>query len=421
VSHVLRAKWILPIDRPPLEDGWVGVAGGRVTGVGAGRAPEGAVDLGEVALLPGLVNAHTHLELSWMHGRVPPAASMNEWIRSVVGLRRAGVPGGKEAEVRAARDAAASMATTGTALVGDISNTLLTPAVLADAGLGGVVFHELIGFNEIDPAGAVRDAWARVAGIEAVFRARTRHRSAHRQEPPGTPGNPPEPPLSFSVIAHAPYSVSPALFGAILARSREAPLAIHLAESPEEIEFLRTGHGPIRRMLEELGVWTGTWPVPRCDPVQYVSDLGYLRPGTLVVHCVHVTDSGLDRLRQARAVIVTCPRSNLRVGAGPPRLSHFYAAGIPVAVGTDSLASAPTLNLFDELAEMRRLAPEVSAATLLESATRVGADALGFGDFGTIRAGQRAVFAAVDIPAGLTDVEEYLVSGVPASAVRRVA
>jgi cytosine/adenosine deaminase-related metal-dependent hydrolase len=99
-------------------------------------------------------------------------------------------------------------------------------------------------------------------------------------------------------------------------------------------------------------------------------------------------------------------------------LSHFYASGVPVAVGTDSLASVPSLNLFDELAEIRRLAPEVTAASILESATRIGARALGKErDWGTLSAGKRAGFVSVDLPPGVSDVEEYLVSGVPASAV----
>jgi cytosine/adenosine deaminase-related metal-dependent hydrolase len=387
----IRARWVLPIDRPPIDGGWIEVASGRIVQVGAGRVPSGAKDLGDVAVLPGLVNAHTHVELSWLEGRVPPAASMHEWITTIVRTRRAGAPGGRATEVAAAERAVASMTATGTVLVGDISNTLLTPPLLSAAGLSGVVFHELLGFNATDPAALVREAWgqveqARVAG------------------------------LSSSVVAHAPYSVSPALFGAIAARAGSAPLSIHLAESPEEVEFLRSGRGPIRTMLEALGVWTDTWRVPNCDPVEYVADLGYLQPGTLAVHAVHVTDAGLERLRRAKAVIVTCPRSNLWVGTGPPRLSHFYAARVPVAVGTDSLASSPTLNVFDELAEMRRLAPEVSASTLLESATRVGADALGWGrDYGTLGAGKRAVLAQVALPAaGAHDVEEYLVSGVPA-------
>ena len=228
-------------------------------------------------------------------------------------------------------------------------------------------------------------------------------------------------PLGFSVVAHAPYSVSPALVAEIARSGGEMPLSIHLAESPEEIEFLRSGRGPIRDTLEGLGVWRESWQVPECDPVQYISDLGYLQRGGLIVHGVHLTDDGLERLRRAGAVVVTCPRSNIWVGAGPPRLAHFYASGVPVAIGTDSLASVASLSLFDELAEMRRIAPEVAAASLLESATRVGARALGLGrQYGTLGAGKQAALVSVDVPAGAIDVEEYLVGGVPASSVRRV-
>jgi len=356
-----------------------------------------------VALLPGLVNAHTHLELSWLAGRVPPAASMDAWITALVGLRRAGGPGG-EAERRAAFDAAVAMRQAGTVLVGDISNTLVTPGLLADAGLGGVVFHELLGFSAPDPANTVREAWMRIdREVQAL---------AEREA---------SPPMTLTVVAHAPYSVSPALFRAILAQSRGAPLAIHLAESSEEVEFLRTGGGPIRRMLEQLGAWNDTWRAPQCDPVRYADDLGYLRPGALVVHAVHITDDGLDRVRRAGAVIVTCPRSNEWVGAGVPPLERFYASGVPIAVGTDSLASSPSLSVFDELAAMRRLAPGVAATALLESATRIGATALGYGeDYGTISPGRRAALISVRVPSHVADVEEYLVGGVTPHAVRWV-
>jgi cytosine/adenosine deaminase-related metal-dependent hydrolase len=221
------------------------------------------------------------------------------------------------------------------------------------------------------------------------------------------------------VVAHAPYSCSPALISEIARRRQAAPLAIHLGESQEEIEFLRTGGGPIRDTLDMLGVWPDDWTAPKCDPVEYMHRLGYLQPGLLAVHAVHLTDDALARLRRARAFVVTCPRSNAWVGAGVPRLSHFYATGVAIAVGTDSLASAPTLNLFDELHEMRRLAPDVTAAALLHSATRQGAVALGFGSqYGSIEAGRRAELLAVEIPPGVTDVEEYLVSGLPPGAVR---
>jgi cytosine/adenosine deaminase-related metal-dependent hydrolase len=193
---------------------------------------------------------------------------------------------------------------------------------------------------------------------------------------------------------------------------------VHLAESAEEIEFLMTGRGPFRALLEDLGVWNQGWQVPRCNPIEYLTRVGYLHRGCLVVHGVHLDPPALERLRDADAVIVTCPRSNEWVGAGMPPLAHFYASGARVAVGTDSLASVGSLNLFDELAAMRRIAPEVAAASLLDSATRIGADALGRSrEFGTIAPGKRAALVAVQVPDGVRDVEECLVGGVRRDAI----
>lgn len=399
---IVRARWVLPIDRAPIDDGWIEWRDDRIARIGSGRPPGDADDLGGVAILPGLVNAHTHLELSWMAGLVPPASSMDEWIQTLLRVRREGPAGGEAAAIESMVRAAVTMRAAGTVLVGDISNTLLTPRVLDDVGLAAVVFHELLGFNVADPAAIVRGAQERVG--------QTWNRLGGHDS------------LRFSLVAHAPYSVSPALFAEIARVAGEAPLSVHLAESKEEIEFLKTGTGPVRSMLETLGVWAPGWKAPGCGPVEYMSRVGYLRQGTLIVHGVHLTDTELESLRRAGTVLVTCPRSNVWVGGGPPRLSHFYASDVPVAVGTDSLASVDSLNLFDELAEMRRIAPEVSAAALLDSATRQGANALGFGlEYGTLAAGKRAALVAVEVPASTRDVEEYLVSGVPASAIRRVA
>jgi cytosine/adenosine deaminase-related metal-dependent hydrolase len=397
---ILRARWVLPIDRAPIDGGWIQCTDGRIVDLGRGRPPGQADDLGDVALLPGLVNAHTHLELSWMAGLVPAAASMDEWIRTLLRVRRGGPPGGDGAALEAMMRAAATMRDTGAVLVGDISNTLSSLSALSSAGLGGIVFHELLGFNAVDPAGMVRDAQIKIRGLQAAAGAD----------------------LRLALVAHAPYSVSPALFTEIAKAAGDVPLSVHLAESTEEIDFLRAGTGPLRALLETMGLWTGEWPIPRCGPIEYLSRVGYLKQGLLIVHGVHLTDPELERLRRAGALVVTCPRSNMWVGAGPPRLAHLYASGVPVAVGTDSLASVGSLNLFDELAEMRRVAPEVSASALLDSATRQGAIALGFGrEFGTLAKGKRAAIVGVAAPASTRDVEEYLVSGVPAASVRRVA
>jgi aminodeoxyfutalosine deaminase len=135
---------------------------------------------------------------------------------------------------------------------------------------------------------------------------------------------------------------------------------------------------------------------------------------------VHLSMAAIERVRDRHAVVVTCPRSNVWVGAGIPPVPHFYGSGVRVAIGTDSLASVSSLNLFDELAELRRIAPEVAAAKLLESATWIGADALGRGaDFGTLAVGKRAALIAVRVPHDVRDVEEYLVGGIGADRITR--
>jgi cytosine/adenosine deaminase-related metal-dependent hydrolase len=137
------------------------------------------------------------------------------------------------------------------------------------------------------------------------------------------------------------------------------------------------------------------------------------------VHGVQMTMADLARLAARGATLVTCPRSNGHTGAGAPPIEDFYESGVHVAVGTDSLASAPDLNVFGELATLRALAPAVPASALLDSATRQGARALGFdAEYGTIEPGKRARLLAVDIPPGTVDVEEYLVGGIQPEQIR---
>jgi cytosine/adenosine deaminase-related metal-dependent hydrolase len=153
--------------------------------------------------------------------------------------------------------------------------------------------------------------------------------------------------------------------------------------------------------------------------VQFLDESGFLDARILAVHGVQMTDADLARLSTRGATLVTCPRSNGHTGAGAPPIEDFYTSGVRIAVGTDSLASAPDLNVFAELATMRALAPSVPARRLLDSATRQGARALGFeGDYGTIEPGKSARLLAVEIPADAGDVEEYLVSGIRPHQIR---
>jgi cytosine/adenosine deaminase-related metal-dependent hydrolase len=254
------------------------------------------------------------------------------------------------------------------------------------------VFYELIRFNAPDPQAFVEAAAEELESLAPAELVRG------------------------SLAAHAPYSVSPLVLRAIRevgARDAFTPCSIHLSESVEEVEFLQSGGGAWRALLEEVGAWDPKWQPPAVSPVQFLDEAGFLGSNVLAVHGVQMTLDDLGRLRARGATLVTCPRSNGHTGAGAPPIQDFYDAGVRVAIGTDSLASTPDLNVFAELATMRALAPTVSASALVESATLQGARALGFdADYGSIEPGKRARLIAVQLTGDVDDVEEYLVSGV---------
>jgi cytosine/adenosine deaminase-related metal-dependent hydrolase len=395
-----RANWILPIASEPLPNTWVAVERGRVVAIGRPHDGGGSdvVDLGRAVVLPGLVNAHTHFELAYLRDAIPSATQFVDWVRQLMRRRREYPDPADPAIVGSAADAIREARAAGTALVGDISNTLVTVPLLGDGGLPAVVFYELIRFNAPDPVSLVHHARQRLDGLPPYADVRT------------------------ALAPHAPYSVAPLVFRAMKADLERHPFdrsSVHLGESAEEVRFIRTGDGPWRTLLEELGVWTDAWRAPGVSPVAYLVDAGFLDRRVVVVHGVQFTDGDLMQLASIGATIVSCPRSNRHVGVGSPPLAAFYAARVPVAFGTDSLASVEDLSIFGELAEARRIAPGVPARTLLESATRVGAEALGFGgEFGTIEPGKRADLLAVRLPHGVADVEEYLLTGVTPDAVR---
>ena len=392
------AEWVLPMTGEPRHRASISLEDGRIAAIGA-TVPAGAVHLGRTAVMPALVNAHTHLELSYLRGRVPRTERFLDWIRTVMTTRRQYPDPAHPEIIDAARGAIAEAHASGTGLVGDISNTLVTAPLLSEAPVSAQIFYELLRFNASDAESMTREARAKADAAAD-----------------------PDRDVRVSLAPHAPYSVSPALFAAMRADLDARPgqvSSVHLSESPEETEFIRRGSGPWRVLLEELGVWTDAWAAPGTSPVAYLEQIGFLDRRVLAVHGVQFDGDDLGRLRARDMTIVSCPRSNQYVGVGAPPLEAFYAMNVNVAFGTDSLASAPDLNMFAELAEARRLAPRVSARTLLESATRYGAAALGFeDDYGTLEVGKRAQVIAVAVPSDVSDVEEYLVSGIEPSDVR---
>jgi cytosine/adenosine deaminase-related metal-dependent hydrolase len=383
-----------------LRDAWVAVDHGRIVAIGQ-RAPAAGsaeIDLGEVAVMPGLVNAHTHLELSYLRDEVPPSSEFVTWIRGVMAARRLR-PDPRSPEILDAIDRGIAEAVAcGTAVVGDISNTLATFTPLTRSPLAGVVFYELIRFNAADPETFVDIARHELDRLEPTERVRV------------------------SLAAHAPYSVAPLVLRAIrraVDRDPFLPCSVHLAESVAEVEFISNGGGPWRVLLEELGVWDPAWVPPGGTPVEFLDDAGFLDARVLAVHGVQMDDADLIRLGARGSTLVTCPRSNGHTGAGAPPIEDFYKSDVRIAIGTDSLASSPDLNIFAEMATMRALAPGVPASRLIGSATYEGARALGFdAEYGTIEPGKRARLIAVEVPPGTEDVQEALVGGIRPDQIR---
>lgn len=352
--------------------------------------------------MPALVNAHTHLELSWLRGRTAPSASFLGWVSAMMRERLRSPDGRDGAYVRAAIALALEeMKASGTGLVGDISNSLAHLDVLEASGLEGIVFHEVTRFRAAGAERVVEEARQKIEAARAVCRWRV------------------------ALAPHAPYSVAPSVFRALAAaRSRlpEPRMSVHVAESREEVEFLGRGSGGWPDLLKRLGAWDPDWRAPACSPVEYLDRAGFWDERVLAVHAVHVDDADLAVLAARRVTLVTCPRSNAWVGAGVPPVEAFYRSGARVAIGTDSLTSVADLNLFGELAALRRIAAGVTAADLLRSATLSGAEALGFGaTHGAIAPGRAGALIAVEVPPGTTDVEEYLVSGIEPGKVRALS
>ncbi len=234
-------------------------------------------------------------------------------------------------------------------LFGDISNTLVTVRLLRDAGMPAQVFQELTGFTEQNPEARVQEARARADALGG----RGDYGSASRRMRP------------TRCRRHCSKR-----FAADLDRHPNAVSSVHLGETPEEVELLRAGTGEIRTVLEELGRWPDDWQAPGVSPVEYLAMLGVLDARMLVVHGVQFSSDDLERLRVLGSTVVSCPRSNVHVGVGSPPLQRFYDAAVPVAFGTDSLASVGDLNVFSELAEARRIAPAVPAHVACSKAPR---------------------------------------------------
>ncbi|HEV3260362.1 MAG TPA: amidohydrolase family protein, partial [Gemmataceae bacterium] len=363
----LTARWVFPVDGPPLERGTVTVRGERISAVEPCGRLRADLDLGNAAILPGLVNAHTHLDLTGLRGKCPPTADFTAWLRGVVRHRRQLTPAQVESDIRAGL--AESLAH-GTTLLGDIAAEGLSWPVLAAAPLRAVVFYELLGL----PPARARQAWAGACAWLA-------------DHPPTATCRP-------GLSPHAPYSVHRALYclAARRARTHNLPLTTHLAETPPELELLAHRRGSLVEFLSELGVW---YPDGLASSPGQV--LRLCRQATLFAHGNYL-DAGAAVPRSG--TIVYCPRTHAAFGHRAHPFRAFLAAGVRVALGTDSLASNLDLDVLAEARFLHVLYPDVPGEAVLRMATLSGAEALGWqAETGSLAPGKSADLMVLPLPA----------------------
>ena len=388
-AHVSR--WVLPVSAPPIEQGAVLVAGGRIQAVGPAdhllAGFHGRVcDHGSGAILPGLVNCHTHLEFSGLAGRVPPQGRWQDWLELTLAASAALSLQEKETGMHQGLEA---LRNSGTALVGDISNTGGSLAHLEAAPLDYHLFFECLGFDLLD-LGCLEEAFPFFAASPA------------RDNP------------HISAAAHAPYSVSPALFRAVgrWNRARSRPQSVHLDESPIERDFLARGDGFFKNLLQTRGRWVQNFSPPGVSPAAYLHSLDFSGPGTLAVHGTWLDGIDCRLLARSRTWVILCPRANAYTAAGRPPVMELLQSGVSLALGTDSLAGNYDLNLFGEMFWLYKNYPQFPGDLWLYLGTLQGAQALQREkDLGSLEPGKKAALGFVPLSGGQGFWEEFYING----------
>jgi cytosine/adenosine deaminase-related metal-dependent hydrolase len=403
-----HARWVVPVSQPPIGDGTVAVEDGRIAYVGPrSGAPGGEeVELGSAVLMPGLVNTHTHLELTAMRGLLE-GLSFVPWVRTLTQMRAAVLDDAAMAD--AARVGLAEGLLAGITTYADTSSSGVTLGAMRDAGVRGIMYQEVFG-----PAAEQHDA--ALAGLAAAIQ---RHRPLETDL------------VSVGVSPHAPYTVHDDLMVDTAAYSlrERLPMAIHLAESAEEIAFLREGEGPFADLLRARGI-----PVVRRShsPVHWLVEMGVLVAQPLLIHCVRVDPTDISFIADAGCAVAHCPASNAKFGHGVAPVRAMLDAGIRVGLGSDSVASNNQMDLLGEarLAALLQNAvggrsDVLSAEQALALATIGGARALGLADrIGTLDVGKAADLAAFPLDGAravpTTDPVAAAVYALPGTVARLV-
>ncbi|MBV9215547.1 MAG: amidohydrolase family protein [Acidobacteria bacterium] len=387
--RILAASFVLPITSPPVADGAIAIDdGGRIVDVGTrdrlisnypGTALE---DLGNAAILPGFVNCHSHLEITALRGALDDVEhDFRSWLLKLNDLRS----GLSDDELlKNARLGALEGAQAGVTCFGDIGRMgHIGIAALKDAGLRGIVYQE----TEFSPDNrtAEKDFQKLAAKYEGLIDTQTDL-------------------VRIGLSPHSPYTVSSRLFELIAEYGiiNRIPLSIHVAESDNEVELLQSGTGFFTGVYEKFGV---EWSSPYCSPIEYMERLGVLSARPLLAHCVKVSDTDIAKIHAYGASIAHCPKSNSKFGHGTAPFERFLDEGIPVGLGSDSVASNNLCDILEEgrfasLIGRNRAGSErfIGAEEILRAATLGGAEAMVMAnEIGSLQAGKQADLAVISL------------------------
>ena len=395
MTKVYQARWVLPISSPPIADGAIAVTGQQIVSVGTrssllAQFPEaGTLDLGEAAIIPGLVNAHSHLELTAMRGFLEDeAADFFAWLRK---LTRARLERMTADDLRVSASwGACEAARAGVTCVADASDAALQSMnALDDVGLRGIVFQESFGPDPKLAQENFEKLTTKIAGL------RERETSL----------------VNIGVSPHAPYTVCSQQLQMIsrFALDEKLPVMMHAAETKMEVSFLREGQGPFADGLRSREI---EWRAPGVSTIQYLHDVGVLETSPLLAHCIHVDEADLETIKQTGSRVAHCPKSNAKLGHGVAPFGKMIEKGIDVGLGSDSVASNNTCDLLEEARFALLLSRsngncDLNCDDMLQVVTLGGANSLGLaGKVGELKAGLQADFAVVSLD-GVHQIPSY--------------
>ena len=377
--RVFEADWVCPVSSPPIRNGRLSVDAGVISSASAPASSNDAIRFPGCAIIPGFVNAHTHLELTILRGFLDDLP-FTEWIPRLTRAKYESLSRGEM--LVSAQLGAVEMLRAGVTCVGEVMDLGTGWEAMREFGLQGIAYQEVFGpaENQVDEA---------LAGLKRKI-------ERYRQEETET--------LRAGVSPHAPYTVSAKLYRATneYAEREKLRLTTHIAESNDEGMFVRSGTGIFAERWRTRGI-----PVESrgCSPLAYIDGLGLLRPDTLLIHAIDLDETDIDRIRQHRPALVHCPKSNAKLAHDIARISDIQHLGIPIGLGTDSVASNNVVDMFEEMrmaifqqrTRTQKL-DSLDAHTVFRMATLDGAECLGLADrLGSLDPGKRADFVVVEL------------------------